>query len=371
MIRNLALDETELAVREAVTRRLKADLMPAGSARAGYAVVWAALAELSVLAAPLEEAQGGLGGGLPDAMLILEPLGRCGIPAPFLEGLCGPAALARHFPRCTELRDLLSGVAAGRPPLSIAWLEPGQGWSRRPNLTYATEHTLGWSLTGVKTVVRWGGQASHFLVSAHCGGAPGIFLVPAAASGVSVVSCMTADGQEAADLTFRDLVLPATARLDDGNGAAALDFALDALAALSLSEAVGAMDACLDMTVEYLKSRDQFGGPLSRQQALQHRLVDMYSSCELAWSMAIDAVTALDTGVSVVERALRISGAKAYIGPAGRRVAQEALQLHGATGMTMDYPLGRFLARLTLIDLGHGDPEWHLARTAQLLETTA
>ncbi len=371
MIRNLALDETELAVREMVSRRLAAGFAATADASARHQPAWAALAELSVLSAPLGVESGGLGGGLADAVLVLEPLGRCGVAVPFLDGICGPAALASRLPASDELAGLIEAAAAGGKPLAVAWVEPGNGWSRRPQRTSARRDADGWRLDGLKSTVRWAAQAAALLVCADCGGDMGIFLVPCGAPGVRLNPCPAADGHMAAEVVLEDALLPAAARLDAGDGQDALDYALDALAALSLAEAAGAMDACLEMTVGYLRTRQQFGAPLSRQQALQHRLADMYASCESAWSMAIDAATALAADVTPAERSARVSAAKAYVGPAGRRVGQEALQLHGAIGMTMEYPLGRLLARLTLIDLSFGDAGWHLDRLSRLLEDAA
>lgn len=371
MIRNLALDETELAVRDMVLRRLTAGFAATTEPSTHQEPVWAALAELSVLSAPLDEESGGLGGGLSDAALILEPLGRCGMAVPFLDGICGPAALASRLPPNQELKDLVEAAASGGKPLAIAWSEPASSWSRRPRQTTARRVSEGWRLEGVKSAVRWAPQASALLVSAACDGGVGIFLVPCDAPGVELTPCPTADGHMAAQVVFDGVLLPAAGRLDAGDGEDALDHALDALGALSLAEAAGAMDACLEMTVDYLRTRQQFGTPLSRQQALQHRLADMYADCESAWSMAIDAATALNAGTPAAERAMRVSTAKAYVGRAGRRVGQEALQLHGAIGMTREYPLGRLLVRLTLIDLSLGDTGWHLERLARLLEEEA
>ncbi|TPL43517.1 acyl-CoA dehydrogenase family protein [Mesorhizobium sp. B2-4-6] len=368
MIRNLALDETELAVRDAVTRRLKDGLAPTSSAPTPYEAVWAALADLSFLSVPLDEAQGGLGGGLSDAAIVLEPLGRCGVAVPFLDGICGPAALLSRLPVNPVLTELIKVAAAGGAPLAIAWTEADQGWDRHPVSTKAVRDGDGWRITGLKLAVRWAAQSGGLLVSANCLGSTSVFFIPRDAIGVAMVPCRTADGQQAADVMLTNVALPATARLDEDDATEALNHALDALAALSLAEAAGAMDACLDMTVGYLKTRQQFGAPLSRQQALQHRMADMYAACETAWSMAVDAATALAPTVSPIDRATRVSAAKAHVGPSGRRVAQEAVHLHGAIGMTMDYPLGRLLARLTLIDLGNGDADWHLARLAALLD---
>ena len=369
MIRALALDETALEVREAVSRCLSADLKAASSAPVSHAKAWAALADLGALAAPLPEEHGGMGVGAADAFSILEPLGRHGVVVPFLDGICVPAGIAARVANAEALEQLLAEAATGGSPVAVAWAEPERGWSRIPVLTRARPVGGGWEVTGAKAAVRWAGDASAIVVSAETNTGSGLFLVPTKSIGLQMQCYPTADGGQAADLGLDRVRLAATARLDDGNAASALDASLDAGAALSLAEAAGAMDRCVELTIEYLQTREQFGTPLSRFQALQHRLVDAYTLCETSWSMALDAATALDPELSETDRALRVSTAKAHVGPAARRVAQEALQLHGAIGITMDYPLGRYLARLTLIDLGYGDANWHLDRVTRCLET--
>lgn len=370
MIRTLALDETALEVREAVSRRLSDGLQAVSSAAVDHADAWRALADLGALAAPLPEESGGMGGGIADALPVLEPLGRHGVAVPFVDGICVPAALAAQVGNGAALWQSLAEAADGGPPVVLAWTEPDRGWSREPIVTRARPLDGGWELSGAKTAVRWAGNAAAVVVSADTDTGPGLFLVPAGTPGLDVRHYPAADGQQAGDLRLESLRIPQTGRLDGGNGASALDAALDAGAALSLAEAAGAMNRCLEMTIDYLRTREQFGAPLSRLQALQHRLVDAYALCETSWSMALDAIAALDPKVPEIERALRVSTAKAHVGPAGRRVAQDALQLHGAIGMTMEYPLGRYLARLTLIDLGYADANWHLDRVARCLEAS-
>ena len=148
----------------------------------------------------------------------------------------------------------------------------------------------------------------------------------------------------------------------------AIDYALDVGAALSLAEAVGLMGRSLEMTVDYLKAREQFGVALSKMQALQHRMVEMYATIECAWSLVHEAACSLSRDVPAELRQSTVSRAKAYVGRMGRLVAQEALQLHGAIGMTKEYPLGRYVQRLTAIELDYGDSEWHLNRLSRILQ---
>ncbi|MCU4655001.1 acyl-CoA dehydrogenase family protein [Roseibacterium sp. SDUM158016] len=369
MIRSVALDETAESLRDAVHRRLAPEFAPPSSAPVDPMPAWAALAELGALSICLREEAGGLGTGVAAAALVLEPVGRLGIAVPCLDGLCGAAALAEAFPAHDALLSALSDAAGGGAPVPLAWTEPCRGWERVPETTIAEPMPGGeYRLSGRKVAVRWADRSDAIVVSAACMGATGLFLVPTDAPGVRRAPCATADGQSAADLDFDGVVLASSARLDEGAGQSALEFALDALAALSLAEAVGAMTSCLELTLEHLRNRTQFGAQLSSFQALQHRLVEAYADCETAWSMTLDALDALRADVDEITRAMRVSAAKAHVGPRARHVAQEALQLHGATGMTLDYPLGRRVARLTLIDLGYGDSDWHLDRLLRLGE---
>jgi alkylation response protein AidB-like acyl-CoA dehydrogenase len=363
MIRCSALDETAESLRAAVHRRLSEGIATRGSAPVDPMSAWAALAELGALSICLSEEADGLGNGVATAALVLEPIGRLGIAAPYLDGLCGSAALAEVLPANEHLMAALLNATIGGAPVPLAWTEPGRGWDRMPEAVRAEQLSGGaWRLSGRKVAVRWADRADAIVVSASCKGETGLFLVPTDAEGMRRAPCATADGQSAADLYFDSAIVPASRRLDEGAGQPALEFALDALAALSLAEAVGAMTSCLELTLDHLRSRTQFGVPLSSLQALQHRLVEAYADCETAWSMTLDALDALRADVHEMTRSVRVSAAKAHVGPRARHVAQEALQLHGAIGMTLDYPLGRRVARLTLIDLGYGDSDWHLDR---------
>ena len=368
MIRLPALDETETHVHEEIARRLGDGLSPSHSSKVDLTPAWMALSELGVLAVPLSEDKGGMGAGLSNGALVLEPLGRCGLVTPFLEAVCIPAAIAAMCGNLPVLDGFASTAAGGGDRAVLAWMEPDRGWARLPVDTRAVALDEGWRIDGYKTMVRWGASASAFIVTADVSSTPALFLVPSKSAGVDIAPFFAADGRDMAEVRLSGVTLPADARLTTPPAGDTIDFALDAGAALSLFEAVGAMTACLDMTIQYLKTREQFGMPLSKLQALQHRLVDMYVDCEEAWSLAHDAGTCLSAETPADMRAKTVSMAKAHIGRAGRRVAQEALQLHGAIGMTMEYPLGRLLTRLTLIDLDYGDSEWHLRRLEKLLQ---
>ncbi|WP_027229606.1 acyl-CoA dehydrogenase [Phyllobacterium sp. UNC302MFCol5.2] len=311
-----------------------------------------------------------MGEGLGTALLVLEPLGRKALVTPFVERLCVPAAVAEFYPQCEDLRKHLQSAANAGAGAAMAWTEVGRGWNRVPKLTTAIRDADAWRLEGTKTLVRWGDQAAAFLVTAQSDGNPALFLVSADLEGVETKSYPSGDGRTITDIIFRNVELPINSRMDDGYAQKVIEYALDVGAALSLAEAVGLMDGALEMTVKYLKTREQFGTALSKMQALQHRLVEMYASTECAWSLVHEAVCLLREDVPPGDRASAVSRAKAYVGRLGRILGQEALQMHGAIGMTDEYPLGRYLQRLTAIELDYGGSDWHLERLSQEMQDT-
>lgn len=363
MIRAMALNETEMQIRDLVAGRLAS--LPSGSANIAATV--GALAELGILAVPLPEAMGGMGEGIGNAALLLEPLGLHASVTPYLETVCVPAAVASLYPAFAPLGAALGSAVGGGRGAVMAWMERERGWSRTPTRTTAVQNGGKWVVSGHKTLVRCADFAEAFLLTAAVKGVPALFWLPAVTKGVALTHYRSADGRCLTDIQLDEVVLDAECRIDDGDAEAAIDYGLDAGAALATSEAVGLMDRCLEMTVDYLKTREQFGGPLSKMQALQHRLVEMYADVECAWSLAHGAACCLSPETPAALRRSTVSKAKAYVGRKGRRVAQEALQMHGAIGMTKEYPLGRYLQRLTAIDLDYGDSQWHLGRLEHAL----
>lgn len=362
MIRSLGLNETEAQVRDMVAGRLASLLNGIEGSGNLSGAAFQALAELGVLAVPLPEVLGGMGEGLGNAALVLEPLGQQALVTSYLESVCVPAAIAEFYPAFARLQASLEMAASGKAGAVMAWMEKGQGWNRTPRLTSAVRSGANWVLSGHKTLVRCGDLASAFLLTANVNGAPALFWLPVNTKGVGVTSYHAADGRGLVDIELDGVVLAPECRIDDGNAEAAIDYGVDAGSALSLCEAVGLMNRSLELTVDYLKTREQFGNPLSKMQALQHRMVDMYAHVECAWSLAHDAACCLSMKTPVSIRHATVSKAKAYVGRTGRRVAQEALQMHGAIGMTKEYPLGSYLQRLTAIDLDYGDSNWHIRR---------
>lgn len=327
---------------------------------------WTTLTELGMLALPVPEAQGGFDGSAVDMLVVMQELGRGLVVEPYFATVLGAQFLKLGGGHAARLAD----VAAGTLKLACALGEQQSRHDLHDIRTSATAHGADYVLDGTKTVVIHGGQAGAFIVSARTGGAQrdtagiSLFVVPADLPGVSVRDYRTLDGQRAATVTFSQVALPASALLGQaGAGWDILDAAADYGAALLCAEAVGAMDAIFAATLEYLKTRAQFGAPIGKFQALQHRMADMYIHLEQARSMAMLAA-AKAGAADAQERRRVVSAAKARVGQAAKFVGQQAVQLHGGMGVTDELPAAHHFKRLTMIDLTLGDSDHHLARFA-------
>jgi alkylation response protein AidB-like acyl-CoA dehydrogenase len=224
----------------------------------------------------------------------------------------------------------------------------------------------GWHLTGRIARVPAGDAADAFIVLASTAAGPTLLLVPADAQGLNVRRVKLYDGTGAADLRLDGCTVPAQARVgDEGNARSVIDWAIDRAHAAFANEAIGLMQALCDLTLDHIKTRQQFGQTLGSFQVVQHRMVDMRIELELARSMAILATVAADDP-DELRRARDVSAARAAIGKASRIVGQSAIQLHGAIALTRDYPAGSYVKRLTLIERMFGDTDWHVARFARL-----
>lgn len=325
---------------------------------------WATLAELGMLALPVPEAQGGFDGSAVDMLVVMQELGRGLVVEPYFATVLG----AQFLKLGGGHEALLQQVAAGELKLACALGEPHSRHDLNDISTLAKEADGGYVLNGTKTVVIHGGQAGTIIVSARSGGDQrdkggiSLFVVPAGSAGVTVTDYRTIDGQRAATVRFDDAALPASALLGPaGGGWDILDAAADYGATLLCAEAVGAMDAIFAATLDYLKTRQQFGAPIGKFQALQHRMADMFIHLEQARSMAMLAAVKVASG-DVEERRRVVSAAKVRVGHACKFVGQQAVQLHGGMGVTDELPAAHHFKRLTMIDLTLGDADHHLER---------
>ncbi|MFZ0009914.1 MAG: acyl-CoA dehydrogenase [Steroidobacteraceae bacterium] len=366
--------EEQLALQETLRRFIARDYdferrrALTRSASGFSADAWAQYAELGLLALPLPEDYGGLGGNGVDVMVVMEQVGRGLLLEPYLSTvvLCG-GIIAACGSRDLK-QQLLPAIAAGKLQTALAAYEAAGRYELSHFATSAVQDKDGWRLTGRKSVVLDAPSADFFLVSARPPGGSAdleglaLFLVPRETAGLTLHPYATQCGGRAADLQLRDVHVEAAAVI--ASGAEALDLlerGVDAAAAALCAEAAGIVSALNEATLGYLKSRKQFGVPIGVFQALQHRMADMYIAEEQIRSMAIIAATHAEDEDALARRRA-ISGAKAYIGQAARFVGQQAVQLHGAMGMVDDLIVSHYFKRLTMIDMTLGDTDFHLAR---------
>ncbi|HEX7912669.1 MAG TPA: acyl-CoA dehydrogenase [Paraburkholderia sp.] len=331
--------------------------------------LWSRFAELGVIGALFDEADGGFGGAGFDIAVVFESLGRGLVVEPFLDTLIVGRAVARSGNDAQKA--LLGELMEGSRIVALAHGEPESHYELSRVTTRAQRSGNTWQLNGAKAVVQHGENASLFLVSARTSGEDDaqegvtLFLVPRDTAGVSVRGYRKIDGGRAAEVMFGNVTLGDDALLGTvGEGFATLEYATGCGVLALCAEAVGAMDVAKDHTLEYLRTRKQFGVPIGSFQALQHRMADLLLEIEQARSAVINAAAALGAERKVRERA--VSAAKYSIGRIGTLVAEECIQLHGGIGMTWELPLAHYAKRLVMIDHQLGDEDHHLERFAAL-----
>jgi pimeloyl-CoA dehydrogenase small subunit len=332
--------------------------------------VWAAIAEMGLLGLPFDEAHGGFGGTTVDVMLVMEAIGEGLLVEPYLATVgLGGRFVAQAGSKAQQER-ILPPLIQGKHALAFAHTEPGARYDLRQVGLRARRSGEGWVLDGDKRMVLHGGGADTLVVSARTAGADTdaagitLFLVPPTAPGVSVKESRTIDSLRTADIQLAGVTVGPDALLGrDGEGFSVIEEVVDYATALLCAEAVGAIRYANEATLEYLKTRRQFGVPIGSFQALQHRMVEMMISYEQARSMAYLACVKIDTA-DAAERRRVISAAKIKIADACRHVSQEAVQLHGGMGMTEELKISHTFRRLTMLAQTFGDAEHHLERFA-------
>ncbi|ACR29652.1 acyl-CoA dehydrogenase family protein [Burkholderia glumae] len=325
---------------------------------------WRAFAELGLTALPVPEACGGLGGGTVDMLVAMQALGAALVVEPYWATAVGVEALRIAASGHAADAALLERAAAGDAVLAVAFDEPGARYELDTIDTRAEPDGDGFRLDGTKAVVRHGAQAHAWIVPARQpDGTIALFVVERGAAGATADDYRTIDGQRAATLRFA--ATPARRIVDGTHGAAALERIADYGIVLLCAEALGALDALNRATLDYTKTREQFGMPIARFQVLQHRMVDMLIQTEQARSLTyLAAVRYADANADLRRRA--VSAAKARIGQAARFVGQQAIQLHGGMGMTQEVAAAHLFKRLAIIETTLGDVDHHLARFAAL-----
>ena len=328
---------------------------------------WKTFADFGILALPFDEEFGGLNGNAVDSMLVMEMLGRGLALEPYVPTvvLCG--GLIRDAASAAQKEALLPAIAGGELMLALAHFEAGGRYAIDQVATTATAVGGGWQLDGAKAVVLGAPSADQLIVSARDGTGISLFLVDAKTPGVSLRSYPTQDGARAADVKLTKVQVGADALIGPVGGALAIvERAVDYANAALCAEAVGIMSALNEVTLEYLKTRKQFGVPIGKFQALQHRMADMVIATEQARSMATLAAVRVDSA-DAAERSRAVAAAKAYVTQSARLVGQQAVQLHGGMGVVDELNVGHYFKRLTMIGLSFGDADYHLGRFSDTL----
>jgi len=334
--------------------------------------VWQQLADLGVLAIPFSEVAGGFGGGTVDMINAMQSFGAALVVEPVLATLVGGRAI--DLAGTPAQREAwLAPVTRGQAKLALACTEKATRYHLERVATTAVRTDRGWRLDGRKCAILGAPSADALVVLARTAGQPGdhaglaLFYVPCTAAGVTMTPSRTFDNQRAADVRFSGVELDLQAMLGSpAETLSCVEAAQDFGIALLCSEAVGAMQYALDATVEYLKTRRQFGQPIGSFQALQHRAAQMFIVVELTRSMSYLACSKVDGAPDPVERAHVVSAAKIMVADAARLLSQDSVQLHGGMGLTEELKISHTFRRLTMIAQELGDADFHLQRFARL-----
>jgi alkylation response protein AidB-like acyl-CoA dehydrogenase len=340
------------------------------SARGWSEAVWGAIAEMGLLGLPFPAEHDGFGGSAVDVMIVMEAIGEGLIVEPYLAtvGLGGQFVARGGSP--AQQRRLLPAIAQGKCRMAFAHTEAGARYGLAQVSLRARREGDGFVLDGDKRVVLHGAAADVLVVSARTAGqgtdphGVSLFLVDRGAPGVTVKEYRTIDELRAADVGFSGVRVARDALLGlESAGLPLIEEVTDYAIALTCAEAVGAMRFANDATLEYLKTRRQFGVPIGTFQALQHRMVDMVISYEQARSMTYLACVKVDTADPIDRRRI-VSAAKIKVADASRHVSQESVQLHGGMGMSEELKISHTFRRLTMIGQSFGDALHHLERFA-------
>ena len=331
--------------------------------------VWKQFAELGLLGASLPEDFGGLGGGPVETGIVMEEFGKALVVEPYVPTVVIAGSLLRHAGTDAQKQQWLPKIAGGETVMAFAFAEPQGRYNLADLTTTGKKQSGGYVLNGQKAVVLGGPWADTLIVTTRTAGGRrdangvSIFLVDKKTKGVSTRDYPTIDGLHASEITFENVEVPAANLIGIADGGLPLiERAVDEAMVAHCAEAVGCMKVLLDATVEYSKTRKQFGVPIGKFQVLQHRMVDMFIHYEESVSITLMATLKLND--SDIERTKAASAAKVRIGQAGRFVGQQAVQIHGGMGMTDELNVGHYFKRATMIDTLYGNVDHHLRRYA-------
>jgi alkylation response protein AidB-like acyl-CoA dehydrogenase len=336
------------------------------SDEAGFsAVIWQTFAELGWLALSVPEDAGGLGGSFIDTALLMEAMGRRLVLEPYATTAILGARLIERSGNAAARAEVLPAIAQGQCRVALAHGELASRYDLRALQTRARPDDAGYVIDGVKTMVFDGPGANQLIVSANVVGQGGftLFLVDATTPGVAIRGYPLIDGTRGADIELTSVRVPRGAVLASGDhGLEVLEEALDRAVLARVAEGLGAMESVLQLTSEHLKSRQQFGQPLAKFQALQHRLAEMFVEVQETRSILYRGLAYIDAPAA--ERKSAVSAAKVVAAGAGRVVGEQGIQLHGGVGMTDEYQVGHYFKRLIALEKAFGDVDYHLERLA-------
>ena len=332
---------------------------------------WKKFADLGWLGICVSEDSGGFGGSSIESMLIMEAFGKGLVVEPFLETVIMSGGLIDDHGSDEQKSSVLEPAISGEMHLALAYAEPQSRFNLSDVVTEAKSDGDSFILNGYKSVVMNGPSADKIIISARTSGAQldesgiSLFIVDANSDGLNKINYKTVDGRRASDLTLENVsVLKSSLIGDQDKGFTILDSAIDkAILAIS-AEAVGAMEVLYKTTVEYTKTREQFGTAIGKFQVLQHRMVDMFMEYEQCKSLLYMATMKHEEGAEDAKKA--ISGLKYQVGKAGKFIGQQAVQLHGGMGVTDELNVGHYFKRLTTIGTIFGNTDYHLKKYTSL-----
>lgn len=328
---------------------------------------WRTFAELGWLCVPFSEEDGGIGGGPIESMIMMEEFGKGLVVEPYFSTVMLAGAVVAKAASADQKAQLLAGIIEGSSLMSLAYIERQSRFDLFDVATKAEKQADGYVLNGKKSMVLHGASANAFIVSARTSGNQrdesgiSLFVVDANTDGLNITDYPTLDGHRAVELDLNNVTVPASALLGEEGAALGVLNAVADDACLALSaEAVGMMEKLYKETVEYTKSRKQFGVPIAVFQALQHRMVDMFTLHEECKSLLLKAVLSCEAGETDASR--NISALKYAIATKGQKVAHEAIQIFGGMGMTDEMSVGMYLKRINVINTLFGNGDYHLQR---------
>jgi alkylation response protein AidB-like acyl-CoA dehydrogenase len=331
---------------------------------------WAKFADLGLLAAPFAEEYDGFGNGPLSTMIVMQEFGRHLVVEPYFETVVLAGGLIEILGTAIQRRELLAEIAAGKATWALAWAEPGSRYDLNKVSVSADRSGSDYVLSGTKTAVIGAPWADCLIVSARTSGrnddrdGVSLFVVDRRAAGLHLQGYRTIDGRRAAEVTLKDVRVSARSMLGhEGGGVAALESCRDRAIGALCAEAVGAMTELNAATLDYSKTRKQFGVTLGSFQVLQHRMVDMFIALQEAVSLVQHLTLTLMSNDNNVSKLA--SGAKSKVGYAARFIGEQAIQLHGGMGMSNELKVGHYFKRIGAIDIQFGDPAFHLMRFAR------